>query len=148
MTTVNLVQGFINPFYDYDYPYSFSYSSDVLNEDESYDIEVLDISTSTFTITYRDESTYDYVFANYVSNGWYDIQPVSDDIWNNLINGIIAGAVRSDFYYYSDMYTLSIIQYNQGASSSATWDYNGNWSTDPNDITRSSFKLFISTVAK
>lgn len=148
MTTVNLVQDFINPFYDYYYPYSFSYSSNILNEDESYDIEVFDVASSTFTITYRDESTYDYVYANYISNGWYNIQPISDDIWDNFINGIIPGAVRSDFYYYSDMYTLTIIQYNHITSSSATWDYNNNWSTNPEDITRSSFKLLITNISR
>lgn len=148
MTTVNFTQAFVSPFYDQDYPYSFSFSSNILNEDESYDIEQFIVSTTTFNLTFRDESTYDYVYSNYATYGWYDVQPVNDDIWNYLINGVIGGAVRSDFYYYSDAYTLTIIQYNQGASSSATWDYNGNWSSDPNDITRSSFKLLITTVTK
>lgn len=148
MTTVNLVQDFVDPFYDPDYPYSFDFTSNVLTEDESFDIENLVLSTSTFTITYRDESTYNYVAANYVANGWYDIQPVSNDIWNILIDGVIPGAVRSDFYFYSDMYTLTIIQYNQLSSSAATWDYMGSWTTDPSAFTKSSFKLLITDITK
>ena len=141
MTTVSLVQDFVDPFDPNNYTYSFNFSSNIQTEDEITDIEVVDIDSSTITITFRSEDWYDYVSSSYVSNEWYQITPVSNGLYDALFTS--TSFSQSDLYYFASPLGITFIAYNQ--PSEDTLVYDGTWSNGY--VSMYGLKLLVSTVA-
>jgi len=141
MTTVNLVQDFASG-EDHPVPtYSFNFSSNVQTEDEITDIEVVDIASSTITITFRSEDWYNYVSSSYVSNEWYKIIPVSNELYGILFS--LTSFSQSDIYYFASPLGITFIAYNQ--PSEDTLVYDGTWSNGY--VSMYGLKLLVSTIA-
>lgn len=142
MTTVNLIQDFVDPFDYYNYSYSFNFSSNIQVEDEINDIEVVDLSTNEVTLTFRSEDWYNYVSSSYVSNNWYQITPISNSLFNLLFSG--TSYSQSDIYYFTAPIGFTLIAYNQ--PSEDTLVYNGTF--ENGFISLYGIKLLLSTVTK
>lgn len=144
MVTVNLVQGFVENYSDLDYTYSIYFnSSNELLEDELTNLAEYNLTTNTMTLTYRDEDFYNYVSANYIDYGWYNLQPISTELWDALFVG--SGFTQSDIYYYQDPNNINFIQYNQPSTGILVWD-GSSWVNDTSLYLLSTFKLLQSTI--
>jgi len=143
MTTVNLIQDFVSNYNENDYTYSISLSSGVVTEDELKNTSTFTISTNTIDLTYRDEDWYDYISTNYVAYGWYDIQPVNNDIWDALFTG--SGFTQSDIYFYQEPTSMTFIQYNQSSEGILVYD-GSSWINDTSLYTLYTFKMMQSTI--
>lgn len=142
MTTVNLVQDFVDPFDPNNYSYSFDFTSNVQTEDEINDIEVVDLTSDTITVTFRSEEWYDYVSTTYSSVGWYQITPISTGLYNSLFAS--SPFSQSDIYYFTAPIGLTFIAYNQVSDSTLVYD--GSWTSG--FISMYGLKLLVSTVTK
>lgn len=143
MTTVNLIQDFVENYDENNYTYSISLNSDVLSVDQFKNLETLTLSTNTIDLTFRDQDWYNYIAPNYVEYGWYNIQPVSNDVWDALFS--TSGFTRSDIYFYQEPTTMTFIQYNQ--SSAGLLVYDGEfWVNDPSLYTLYTFKIVQTTI--
>lgn len=148
MTVVNFSDNRVLNFDPGNYPESFALSSGVKTEDVSTHIETYTVATDTINLNFRYGDYYDFVSANYQDYEWYELTPVSDDIWDNIISISLVGATRSDFYYYISFYTINIIQFNQVADGYFAFDGDVSWSTDPADFTAYTIKLTVTTETK
>lgn len=142
MTTINLIQDFVNPFDPNNYSYSYDFTSNIQTEDEINDIEVVDLSTNTISVTFRSSDYYDYVSSTYESASWYQITPIPLSLFNILFSS--TSYSQSDIYYFTAPVGLTFIAYNQ--PSIDTLVYDGTWTNG--FISMYGLKLLVSTVTK